>query len=554
MAYIVKQKVKGKNYYYLRKSVREGKKVISKNIAYLGKNKKDAEKKAKDILKDLDQGKEPIKKEKIKIKKRKLIQKEISIEELATFCKRKGFIYQSAEIYGGFTGFWDFGHLGVELKNNIKNSWWSFYVQEREDVVGIDGSIITNPKVWQASGHVEGFHDVFVICKKCKKSNKVDKDEVKKVKCDNCGGDYDWETAKEFKLMFKTDVGDKDYGYLRPETAQLIFTNFKNVYENARMKLPFGIAQIGKAFRNEIAPRDFIFRSREFEQMELQYFIDPEKINYCPFYNKIKNKKITILTAEEQTKDNKEKILTIDEMLEKNIFKNQWHAYWLYNSYKWFLGLGIEKNNLRLREHRKDELAHYAKSAVDIEYKFHLGWREIFGSHDRGQFDLGEHEKFSKKNLSIFDEETKKKILPRVIEASFGVERAYLAFMFDSLHKNEKEEIILRISNKLAPIKAAIFPLIKSSEFEKVAEEIVNDLKKTFNVVYDRSGSIGRRYARNDEIGTPYCITIDDKSLKNKDVTIRWRDTTEQKRVKISKLKEVLSSLIDGELSFESLR
>jgi len=555
--------------------VREGKKVISKNLAYLGKNKKDAEKKAKkiiadmekssatkltqslgrkQIIKNLDKDKTAMKKEKQEIKEVKLIPKKISIEEMATFCKRKGFIYQSAEIYGGFAGFWDFGHLGVELKNNIKNAWWTFHVQEREDVVGIDGSIITNPKVWQASGHVEGFHDIFVICKKCKKSNKVDKDEVEKVKCDNCGGDYDWGTAKEFKLMFKTDVGEKDHGYLRPETAQLIFTNFKNVHENSRMKLPFGIAQIGKAFRNEIAPRDFIFRSREFEQMELQHFVDSEKINDCPFYNKIKNKKITILTADEQIKNNEEKLLTIDEMLKKNIFKNQWHAYWLYNSYGWFLKLGLDKNNLRLREHRTDELAHYAKAAVDIEYKFHLGWREIFGSHDRGQFDLGEHEKFSKKNLSVFDEESKKKILPRVIEASFGVERAYLAFMFDSFHKNEKDEIILKLSNKLSPIKASIFPLVKRPEFEKIAKQIFDDLKKSFNVVYDKSGSIGRRYARNDEIGTPFCITIDEDSLKKQDVTIRWRDTTKQKRIKILKLKEVLIALIDGEKKFEDLR
>ncbi|MFH1612734.1 MAG: aminoacyl--tRNA ligase-related protein, partial [bacterium] len=272
MAYIVKQKVKGNDYYYLRKSVREGKKIISKNISYLGKDKKEAEEKAKEIIKNLEINKKPMIE-----KKSELVQKEITIEELAKFCKRKGFVYPSAEIYGGAAGFWDFGHLGVELNNNLKQSWWDFHVKQREDVVGIDGSIITNPKVWQASGHIDNFSDIFVVCKKCKKPGKVDKNELGKVKCPACGGDFDESTAKEFKLMFKTEVGLDGIGYLRPETAQLIFTNFKFVQENARMKLPFGIAQIGKAFRNEIAPRDFLFRVREFEQMEMEYFVDPNE-------------------------------------------------------------------------------------------------------------------------------------------------------------------------------------------------------------------------------------------------------------------------------------
>ena len=492
--------------------------------------------------------------QKIKFKPIKLEKKDVTIDELTSFCKRKGFVYASGDIYGGFAGFWDFGHLGVELNNNLKQTWWNFYVRQREDVVGIDGSIITNPKVWKASGHVDGFSDIFIVCKKCKKPGKIDKDELGKVKCPACGGDFDETTAKEFKLMFETAVGLDGHGYLRPETAQLIFTNFKFVQENARMKLPFGIAQIGKAFRNEIAPRDFLFRSREFEQMELQYFINPDKVDDCSYYEKIKNKKIKILTSKAQAKDNKEEVLTIDEILNKKIFRNKWHAYWLYNSYKWFLELGLNVDNLRLREHRKDELAHYARAAVDIEYKFNLEWRELFGSHDRGQFDIGEHEKFSKKNLRIFEEGSKEKILPRVIEASFGVGRAYIAFMLDSYYKNKyNDNVVLKLNPKLAPIKVAIFPIVKGKEYEKISKDIFNELKKEHNVIYDKSGSIGRRYARNDEIGTPFCITIDEKSLKSKDVTIRWRDTGEQMRIAKKDLRIFLREILDGNKKFFEL-
>jgi len=279
----------------------------------------------------------------------------------------------------------------------------------------------------------------------------------------------------------------------------------------------------------------------------MQFFVDPEKIDGCNNFEKIKNIKINILDSKE-----KENALSLNEMLERKIFKNKWHAYWLYYSYKWFLDLGIRKENLRLREHRKDELAHYANAAVDIEYKFFSGWKEIFGSHDRGTFDLGEHEKLSKKDMKIFDEETKKKILPAVIESSFGVERAFIVFMFDSYYDDkERGNIILKLSPRLAPIKAAIFPIVKRPEFEKIAEEILKDLGEEWNVVYDKSGSIGRRYARNDEIGTPFCITIDKESLKKKDVTIRERDTTKQVRVKVSELRNVLRDLINKKLEFE---
>lgn len=546
MVFIVKKKIHGNEYYYLRESKRVDGKVKSIDLGYLGKTKKQAEKKAKEILKN------KISKEKKVVRDvSQLEQTKISIDELAVFCKRKGFVYQSGEIYGGLAGFWDFGNLGVEMKDNLKKEWWDFHVHEREDVVGIDGSIITHPEVWEASGHVESFSDIFVVCKKCKKPGKIDKNELGKIKCE-CGGEYDEKTAKEVKLMFETKVGQDDKSYLRPETAQLIFTNFKSVYNNARMKLPFGIAQIGKAFRNEIAPRDFLFRSREFEQMELQYFVNPNKINDCLYYDKIKNCKIKILTASAQEKEKIENILTLDEMFKKKIFKNKWHAYWLYNSYQWFLKLGLNEKMLRLREHKKDELSHYANSAIDIEYKFPFGWQEIFGSHDRGVYDLDQHEKFSKKDLKIFDEEAKKKILPQVIESSFGVERAFLVFMFDSYYYDkERGNVILRLHPKLAPIKAAVFPIVKRKDFEKISEEIVKDLNEEWNVIYDKSGSIGRRYARNDEAGTPFCITVDEDSLKKKDVTVRWRDTTKQIRVKITELREVLRKLINKKLKFE---
>ena len=297
MAFIVKKKISGKDYFYLNENKRVDGKVKTKTLAYLGKDRKDAEKKAKEILRKMENKKQVKTKPKSQSKSNHVLKKQkISIEELASFCKRKGFVYQSGDIYGGFAGFWDFGPLGVELKNNIKKEWWNYFVG-REDVVGIDGSIITHPKIWKASGHVDSFSDVFVVCKKCKKAGKVDRSELGKGKCENCGGNYDVENAKDFKLMFETKVGQEDKSYLRPETAQLIFADFKAVYDNSRLKIPCGIAQIGKAFRNEIAPRDFLFRSREFEQMESQYFINHAKKDFCFPYNKRKNKKIKILDS-----------------------------------------------------------------------------------------------------------------------------------------------------------------------------------------------------------------------------------------------------------------
>jgi len=542
MAFIVKKTIHGNEYYYLNENKRVGDKVKTKTLAYLGKTRSLAEKKAKEFIRNLEKQDS---KNVPKTRKVKLEKQEISIEDLATFCKRRGFVYQSGEIYGGLAGFWDFGHLGVELKNNIKKSWWDFHVYDREDIVGIDGSIITHPKVWKASGHVDSFNDIFVVCKKCKKPAKIDKHELGKTKCEHCGGDFEEKTAKEFELMFKIKIGMDSEPYLRPETAQLIFTNFKFVQDNARMKLPFGIAQIGKSFRNEIAPRDFLFRSREFEQMEIEYFTKPGQ--KCPY--SIPEVSVLIF-SEELQKKNKEPIkMKIEEALKKKIIRKDWHAYWLAIELKWFFDLGADQEKFRIRQHEKDELSHYSSDTWDIEYKFPFGWKELEGIADRGDFDLSQHEKFSKQDLKIFDEDLKKKFLPYVIcEPSLGVERTFLVFMLDAyFYDKTRNNVVLKLNPKLAPVKAAIFPIVKKPSFEKFAEKVFGDLRKEWNVIYDRSGSIGRRYARNDEIGTPFCITIDHDSLKNKDVTIRLRDTTKQIRVKVKDLRDVIRKSLDGE-------
>jgi glycyl-tRNA synthetase len=540
MAFIVKKNIKGNEYFYLNENKRVDGKVKTKTLAYLGKTREDAEKKMNEIINKKETEETTETQEETKI----------SIEDMASFCKKKGFVYPSGEIYGGLAGFWDYGHLGVELKNNIKKSWWNYHVYGRRDIVGIDGSIITHPQVWKASGHVDSFSDIFVVCKKCKKPNKIDKNELGKVKCEFCGGDYDEKTAKEFKLMFKTNVGQGSESYLRPETAQLIFADFKYVFENARLKLPCGIAQAGKAFRNEIAPRDFLFRSREFEQMEIEYFIKPG--SKCPY--EIPDEEILIYSAESQDKGENPLKMKIKEAFSKGIIQKDWHAYWLATEFAWFKSLGANPEKFRIRQHKKDELAHYSSDCWDLEFEFPFGWKELEGIADRKNYDLSQHEKFSKKDLKIFDEETKEKFLPEVVcEPSVGVERSFLVFMFSAYNYDKKRDnVVLKLHPKISPIKAAIFPIVKKPEFEKIANKIFDDLKKEWNILYDSSGSIGRRYARNDEVGTPFCITVDDVSLKNKDVTIRERDSTKQIRVKISELKNILRKLIEKEIFFEN--
>jgi len=479
----------------------------------------------------------------------------LSIEDMAVFCKKKGLVFPSGEIYGGLAGFFDFGPNCVEINNNIKMEWWKFHVQEREDIVGIDGSIITNPKVWQASGHVASFTDVYVKCKKCGKPNKIDRSEIGKAKCE-CSGEY--EVIGDLNLMFKTNVGpiEGNIAYLRPETAQLIFADFKLIAENSRLKLPFGIAQIGKAFRNEISPRDFLFRTREFEMMEIEYFVHPKNINKCPFIKEVLNHKMNVLSAESQEKNKSHVKITMKQALDKKIIKTEWHAYWLATEYKWFVGLGAKPDNFRIRQHTKNELSHYALDTWDLEYNFPFGWKELEGIANRTDFDLQQHIKHSKKDLSFFDQETNEKVVPHVVaEPSLGVGRAFLVFMFDAYNDDKKRgNIVLKLNPKLAPVKAGIFPLISRPELIKTAREIYDELKRIYNINYDKSGSIGRRYARADEIGTPFCITVDFDSLKDKTVTIRDRDTTKQVRVKTAELKDILRKLIDAEIKFKDLK
>ncbi|MFA7707490.1 MAG: glycine--tRNA ligase [Candidatus Pacearchaeota archaeon] len=551
--YIVKQKVNGGEYYYLRKAVRNGKKVTSECVAYLGKTLEGAEMKKKEIeeklLKQEGKGNVMAENQNNNNNEKTMVHKSLTIDELAIFCKRKGFVYPSGELYGGLGGFWDFGHLGVELKKNLKESWWKYHVY-RDDLVGIDGSIITNPKVWEASGHVGSFVDVAVVCKKCKNKTKIDKHEVGKAKCDKCGGEF--ENKGEFNPMFVTQVGpvkdDSVKAYLRPETAQLIFADFKLIQENARMQLPFGIAQVGKSFRNEISPREFLFRSREFEQMEIEYFI--EGGTSCPYMEETKGVNILVYDEHMQKAGKEAQFMDLHEAWKKGVIKTDWHAYWITQEYNWFLNLGCRAENFRIRQHCSDEKSHYAIDTWDLEYKFPMGWRELQGFANRGNFDLTQHQNYSKQSMEIMNKE-QKKVLPHVVcEPSLGVERAFLVFLFEAYSQNEKGEVVLKLNPKLAPIKAAVFPIVKSEEYEAIAEKILKDLRKDWNIIYDKSGSIGRRYARNDEAGTPYCITIDDKSPSQKDITIRDRDTREQIRVKIIDLKETIRKLINGEIEF----
>jgi glycyl-tRNA synthetase len=477
----------------------------------------------------------------------------ITIDEMASFCKKKGFVYQDSEIYGSLAGFWDFGPLGVEMKNNVKASWWKRFVQDREDVVGMDGSIITHRKIWEASGHVDSFTDVYVKCESCKKPNKLDKNEVGKVKC-SCGGKYD--IIGDMNLMFKTHVGpvqdSANVAYLRPETAQLIFADFKLIQESSRLKLPFGIGQVGKAFRNEISPREFLFRSREFEQMEIEFFVHPKKINDCPFIKEYEKMKLQILTKETQEKGkDQHKEITVKELTKMT---NQWHAYWLADFLQWFIDMGIDPKNLRIREHLKKELAHYAGACFDIEYNFPFGWKEIHGNADRTNFDLTQHIKVSKKDISIFDEESKERVVPYVAsEPSQGVDRAFLALLFDAYNHDPKNKernwVVLKLDPKIAPVKVGIFPLV--NKIGDKAKELFNLLKKDFVCQYDKSGAIGRRYARADENGIPYCVTVDFDTLKDKSVTIRDRDSAKQVRISIDNLKDTLNKLINRDIEFE---
>ncbi len=467
--------------------------------------------------------------------------------------KRRGFVFQSSEIYGGLNGCWDYGPLGVELLKNIKEEWWKFMTY-REDVEGIDAAILMHKRVWEASGHVENFTDPMIDCKQCKSRFRVDTlgdainekkkkkfiaalseklsgdnvevfnkikeihpeldeqfeavlesadiafDMLEEVNCPNCGTKGEFTEPRSFNLMFKTFIGSIESTdntiFLRPETAQGIFVNFMNVQNSTRQKLPFGIAQIGKAFRNEINTKNFLFRTREFEQMEMQYFVKPSE--------------------------------------DKQHFDD-----WKARRLQWFKDLGMTPDKLRYHDHPEDKLAHYAKEATDIEYEFPFGWGEIEGIHNRTDFDLGRHQEYSGKSQQYFDDESKEKFVPFIIETSAGASRSFMAFLVDAYDEEEvkgDQRVVMRFHPKLAPIKVAIFPLVNKDGMPEIARKIETDLRPHMKVFYDSKGAVGRRYRRQDEAGTPYCVTVDTQTLEDNTVTVRERDSMEQERIAIEDL------------------
>jgi glycyl-tRNA synthetase len=429
------------------------------------------------------------------------------MDKIVSLCRRRGFIFQSSEIYGGLQSTWDYGPLGVELKRNVKEAWWQEMITRRDDTVGLDTSILMHPQVWQASGHVAGFSDPLVECKSCHLRYRAD--EVGSATCPACGGELT--EPHQFNLMFKTFMGPVEDAaavvYLRPETAQGIFVNFQNVLTTTRKKLPFGIGQIGKSFRNEITTGNFIFRSREFEQMEMEYFVKPE-------------------TAD------------------------KWFEYWVGERLDFYKRIGIRPENLRLRCHEKAELAFYSRGTSDIEYYFPHGWAELEGIANRGSYDLEQHARCGGKNFEYFDDETKERYLPYIIEPSAGVDRTVLAVLCDAYAEEpDKDEIraVLHLHPRLAPYKVAVLPLSRKEPLVKLAREVHNTVRRLWRSEYDDAQSIGRRYRRQDEIGTPFCVTVDFQSLEDKQVTIRERDTMNQIRIPVAELESTLSAKLGGE-------
>lgn len=450
-----------------------------------------------------------------------------SIEKIVSLCKRRGFVYQNSEIYGGIQGFYDYGPLGVEMKNNIKKLWWDEMTKKHENIVGIDGAIITHPKVWEASGHIKSFTDPLVDCKKCKKrfradhllkkmtieeSGAADEDVIVSLskalrgkKCPECGGELT--KPRRFNLLVEVGLGvvegEKNKTYLRGEACQNIYLNYENVLDSLHLKIPFGIIQIGKAFRNEITPKQFLFRQREFEQWDLQWFVNPKEME-------------------------------------------KWYGYWRKERMRWYQKLIRKKENIRFRKHEKDELAHYAKVAYDIEYKTPFGWKEWEGIHWRGDWDLSRHGQYSKKDFTYTDPETREKFIPWIVETSGGVDRTFFFLLLDA-YREEKERVVLSLHPKVAPYTVAVFPLLANKpELVRTARKIYEELKACFNVAWDDRGNIGKRYYAQDEIGTKWCVTVDFESLDDKRVTVRDRDSMKQKRVLIDKLIDFFQTKLES--------
>jgi glycyl-tRNA synthetase len=437
----------------------------------------------------------------------------VTMDKIVSLCKRRGFVFQSSEIYGGISSSYDYGHYGVLLKNNVKGQWWRSMLQERDDVVALDSAIIQHPRTWEASGHLAGFTDPLVDCRTCKLRFRADHLSVsacgrKPSKHPGETDECDLTEARDFNLMFQTTIGPvQEEGstvYLRPETAQGIFLNFKQYLQFARKKPPFGIAQIGKSFRNEITPGNFIFRTREFEQMEMEFFVPPADVQ-------------------------------------------QWHEHWLSERFNWYTNLGIRPDHLRLRAHDQDELSHYSSATSDVEYLYPIGWQELEGIANRGDFDLTQHAKHSGQNLEYFDTASGERYIPYVIEPAAGVDRSMLAFLVDAYDEDEvggEARTVLRFHPQLAPVKVAVLPLVRKDGQPELAREIYNHLRERMQAEYDAGGAIGRRYRRQDEIGTPWAVTIDHQSLEDRTVTLRDRDSLTQTRVGIDELGAELERLL----------
>lgn len=425
----------------------------------------------------------------------------VSMEKIVSLCKRRGFVFQSSEVYGGLSSAWDYGPLGIALKKNIQNIWWKEMTQLHDNIVGIDAAIMMHPRVWEASGHVANFSDPLVDCKECKARFRADKINLEEP-CPNCGAKSSFTEPRDFNLMFSTHLGavkdEENIVYLRPETAQGIFVNFKNVVQSCRMKVPFGIAQVGKAFRNEIVTKNFIFRTCEFEQMEMQFFCKPGS-------------------------------------------EDEWFSFWKKSRMDYYQKLAINPDHLHFHQHGPNELAHYAKDAYDIEYLFPMGWQELEGIHSRTDFDLSQHNQYSgKPSLTYQDPITNEKYVPYVVETSVGLTRSVLMVLCEAYEEEDLGEgdsrVVMHFHPELAPVKVAVFPLFKKDGLSEIAQKVEKDLREEFATDYDEAGAIGKRYRRQDEIGTPFCITVDYDTKEDQTVTLRFRDSMEQIRIKIDEI------------------